>query len=97
MKKKDIKLKGQLKLYMQWPGIMILFLILMNIWIFRMDRKAGLLMECVCAGFMQSSLALCILQQVFDSGRHGRVCSAVRDCPEYTSEGTFDSVCDFTG
>ena len=43
--KKDIKLKGQLKLYMQWPGIMILFLILMNIWIFRMDRKAGLLMS----------------------------------------------------
>ena len=50
--KKDIKLKGQLKLYMQWPGIMILFLILMNIWIFRMDRKAGLLMSAfvlVCA------------------------------------------------
>ena len=43
--KKDIKLKGQLRLYMQWPGIMILFLILMNIWIFRMDHKAGLVMS----------------------------------------------------
>ena len=69
--------------------------------------------ECVCAGLCsrhwQNSMFIeglsnnyirsvhQILQQVFDSGRHGRVCSAVRDCPEYTSEGTFDSVCDFTG
>ena len=49
--KKDIKLKGQLKLYMQWPGIMILFLILMNIWIFRMDRKAGLLMSAFAVSY----------------------------------------------
>ena len=52
--------------------------------------------ECVCAGLCSRHWHYVFLQQVSDSGRHGRVCSAVRDCPEYTSEGTFDSVCDFT-
>ena len=47
--KKDIKLKGQLKLYMQWPGIMILFLILMNIWL-QDGSKGRAAYECVCAG-----------------------------------------------
>ena len=42
--KHDIKLKGQLRFYMQWPAFMILFLILMDVWIFMTDQKAGAIM-----------------------------------------------------
>ncbi|MBQ8803394.1 MAG: DHH family phosphoesterase [Tyzzerella sp.] len=42
--KNDVKLKGQLRLYMQWPAIMGILLLAMNIWIFMIDKKAGLIM-----------------------------------------------------
>lgn len=42
--KQDVKLKGQLKLYMQWPAIMIILLVAMNIWIFIINNKAGVIM-----------------------------------------------------
>lgn len=42
---KDVKLKGQLKLYMQLPGIMAILLIVMNIWIFTIDKRAGFVMS----------------------------------------------------
>lgn len=38
------QLKGQMRLYMQWPGIMALLLVAMNIWVYQIDRKAGTLM-----------------------------------------------------
>ena len=41
---KKVRLKGQLRLYMQWPAFMTILLIAMNFWIFRIDRKAGGLM-----------------------------------------------------
>ena len=40
----DIKLKGRLKFYMQWPIILSVLLIAMNVWIFRIDNEAGALM-----------------------------------------------------
>ena len=45
--KQDIRLKGQLRLYMQWPAIMAIFLIAMNVWMYFIDKKAGLTMS-VC-------------------------------------------------
>ena len=42
--KNDVHLKGQLKLYMQWPVIMAILLIAMNIWIFVIDKRAGFTM-----------------------------------------------------
>lgn len=42
--KKKVRLKGQLRLYMQWPAIMALFLAAVNIWIYKIDRRAGALM-----------------------------------------------------
>ena len=36
-----VHLKGQLRLYMQWPAVMALLLVAMNIWIYRIDRRAG--------------------------------------------------------
>jgi len=36
-----IKIKGQLKLYMQWPVILAVLLILMDICVFRINRRAG--------------------------------------------------------
>ena len=42
--KKDVRLKGQLKWYLRWPAIVIVLLVILNAWIFRIDRKAGGLM-----------------------------------------------------
>lgn len=42
--KNNVRLKGQLKLYMQWPTIMALLLVAMNIWIYKIDKSAGALM-----------------------------------------------------
>ena len=42
--KQNVRLKGQLKLYMQWPAFMTILLIAMNIWIYRLDKRAGVLM-----------------------------------------------------
>lgn len=44
MKKKNMRLKGQLKMYMQWPLIMTVLLLAMNIWMYMTDRKAGFTM-----------------------------------------------------
>ena len=43
--KNDLHLKGQLKLYMQWPVIMAILLLAMNIWFYMIDKRAGLLMS----------------------------------------------------
>ena len=40
----DIQLKGQLKLYMQWPAIMSVLLLAMNVWIYKIDHRAGFIM-----------------------------------------------------
>lgn len=45
MKKKDVRLKGQLRLYMQWPVIMTVLLIAMNVWMYKIDRQAGGMMS----------------------------------------------------
>lgn len=42
--KRDIQLKGQLKLYMQWPAIMSVLLLAMNVWIYKIDHRAGFIM-----------------------------------------------------
>lgn len=45
MNKKNMQLKGQLKMYMQWPLIMTILLIAMNVWMYRIDKRAGLMMS----------------------------------------------------
>ena len=42
--KQDVELKGQLKYYMTSPLLMIIVFILLNIWIFCIDKKAGAVM-----------------------------------------------------
>ena len=44
MKNKNMRLKGQLRMYMQWPLIMTILLLAMNIWMYMTDQKAGLTM-----------------------------------------------------
>lgn len=41
---KDIQLKGKLRLYMRWPVFMSVFLMAINLWIYHMDKKAGIVM-----------------------------------------------------
>ena len=38
-----MQLKGQLRMYMRWPLIMTLLLIGMDVWMYMVDKKAGLL------------------------------------------------------
>lgn len=42
--KERVQLKGQLRLYMQLPAVMAVLLAALNVWIYCMDRRAGLLM-----------------------------------------------------
>ena len=42
--KRDIQLKGLLKLYMQWPAIMSVLIMAMNVWIYKIDHRAGFIM-----------------------------------------------------
>lgn len=39
--KQDMKLKGRLKVYLQWPIVMIILLMAMDIWMFRVDKRTG--------------------------------------------------------
>jgi len=40
--KRKIRLKGQLKTYMYWPLIMTVLIVLMNIPVYYVNRKAGI-------------------------------------------------------
>lgn len=42
-----MQLKGQLRMYMRWPLIMTLLLISMDVWMYMVDKKAGLLMSVI--------------------------------------------------
>lgn len=44
MKDRNVRLKGQLRMYMYWPVIMTVLLIAMNLWMYHVDRKAGIVM-----------------------------------------------------
>lgn len=45
MSKKNMRLKGQLRIYMQWPLIMTVLLLAMDVWIYRINRRAGAVMS----------------------------------------------------
>lgn len=45
MEKKKMRLKGQLRMYMHWPLIMAVLLVVMNIWMYAISRKAGAVMS----------------------------------------------------
>lgn len=48
-RKEEIHLKGQFRLYMQWPAIMTILLIAMNIWIYMVNIATGVLMSAFVA------------------------------------------------
>ncbi|MFI3171452.1 MAG: DHH family phosphoesterase [Eubacteriales bacterium] len=50
--KNKIKFTGQLKLYMQWPIIMSLLLIAMNLWMYKVDLTSGILMSIFIAVYI---------------------------------------------
>lgn len=45
MKKKNMRLKGQLKMYMYWPVIMTVLLVIMNLWMYKVNHRAGFVMS----------------------------------------------------
>lgn len=42
--KQKVELKGPLRIYMRWPAVVAVLLLAMNIWIYRIDKRAGTLM-----------------------------------------------------
>lgn len=42
--RQKVKLRGQLRMYMQWPAVMAVLLLALNIWIYWANRRAGILM-----------------------------------------------------
>ena len=70
--KSKVKLKGQLKLYMQWPALMAFFLLGMNVWILSVSKKAGALMGIfvliyiVAVALMYSYSKSMVLTELFD-------------------------------
>ena len=52
MKKDKMRLKGQLGMYMKWPLIMTLLLFAMNIWMYMIDKKAGVMMTVFIAIYL---------------------------------------------
>ncbi len=78
--KSDIKLKGQLRLYMQWPALMVILLLAMNIWIFMIDRNAGFMMSVFVLIYMTAvgllyfhSKSLVLTDLVDFAGQYGAV------------------------
>lgn len=58
MQNNKIRLKGQLRMYMQWPLIMSILLVLMNIWIFIANQRAGYLMALFVVLYIVIALGL---------------------------------------
>jgi c-di-AMP phosphodiesterase-like protein len=44
MSKKNMQLKGKLRMYMQWPIIMTVLLLAMNVWMYKISSRAGIMM-----------------------------------------------------
>jgi len=55
--KGKIRLKGQLKLYMQWPMILMLLLIAMNVVLYGVNLRAG----AIATGFLGVYAAIVVL------------------------------------
>ena len=53
MKNKNMRLKGQLRMYMQWPLIMTILLLAMNIWMYMTDTKSRTYDDGIRLLFMQ--------------------------------------------
>ena len=58
--KKKLKLKGQLRSYMQWPIMLTALLIAMNIWIYVLDVKIGMVMTFFIAIYVVTVVILYI-------------------------------------
>lgn len=56
--KKNVKLNGQLRLYVRWPLYLTVLLIGMNIWIFLISAQAGMVMAAFVAVYAMVATAL---------------------------------------
>ena len=56
--KKKIKLKGPLRIYLQWPIWMTVLLLAMTIWIFTINIKCGIIVSVFLAFYFGISLTL---------------------------------------
>ena len=94
--KGKVQLKGQLKLYIQWPAIMSLLLIAMDLWVYKLDHRAGILMAVFVVVYIIMVGGLYFYSKNIIM-KTGRVCCTVWHCSEYIAERTVDSLCDPVG
>ena len=50
-KKKKVRHSGKLKSYMQWPAVVAVLLVMLDILVFAIDVKAGFLVFCFTAAY----------------------------------------------
>lgn len=91
--KKNIRLKGPLRLYIQWPLIMIFVLVVMDVLIYRTNHREGMVMSAFLLLYI--ILVGVFVYQVHDHEGAGRVCSPIRNRSEYAFEGAYSVLCAF--
>lgn len=96
-KKGTIHFKGQLKLYMQWPVVMTILLIAMNIWIYMVDQSAGFLMSIFVIIYAIIAFHSVCEQPLPDFCGAGGVCDAVQRCAGYPAAGIGHTIRDSDG
>ena len=57
-KKKKVRHSGKLKSYMQWPAVVAVLLVMLDILVFAIDVKAGFLVFCLLGSDVCSDAAL---------------------------------------
>ena len=59
--KKNVKLNGQLRLYVRWPLYLTLLLIGMNIWIYVISHDAGMVMAVFVLNIRIAAIYFCYI------------------------------------
>ena len=95
--KGKVRLKGQLKLYIQWPAIMSLLLIAMDLWVYKLDHRAGILMAVFVVVYIIMVGGLYFYSKNIIMKDLVEFACTVWHCSEYIAERTVDSLCDPVG
>ena len=54
-KKNKMRLKGQLRMYMNWPLIMTVLLVAMDVWVYFVDKRAGFIMSVIILVYLMNA------------------------------------------
>lgn len=92
-KKKKVRHSGKLKSYMQWPAVVAVLLVMLDILVFAIDVKAGFLVFCFTAAYWVLMSVLMLRYRPFVLREMIAFCIPVFPDPERDAEKFFHSVC----